>query len=149
MRGARDAVRDTAIDALESKQSAAALGYFEDPFCAKLANGYHSVANDTRRGGSAPKRMPMINRGTWARVAAMDRLVDEFLSAPFPPSTKRSEGVGSQVLGQKRQIISLGAGLDSRFFRLKQRSIEHRTATRTSATKGNAIPPSPTSLTSL
>ena len=63
MRGVRDPVRDTAIDALESKQSAAALGYFEDPFCAKLASGYHSAADDTRRGGSscdvgsAPKRM--------------------------------------------------------------------------------------------
>ena len=121
MRGVRDPVRDTAIDALESKQSAAALGYFEDPFCAKLASGYHSAADDTRRGGSscdvgsAPKRMPMINRGTWARVAAMDRLVDEFLSASFPSSTKGSEGMEASA-PPKRQIISLGVGLDSRSF---------------------------------
>jgi O-methyltransferase involved in polyketide biosynthesis len=94
-----DPIRSTADDAVISKLAASSLGYYEDPFAAKLA----------QHGPVMPKRMPIINRGTWARVLAMDKVVDEFLCSSFGENTPR-------------QIVSLGAGLDSRFFRLSERS---------------------------
>jgi [phosphatase 2A protein]-leucine-carboxy methyltransferase len=48
--------------------------------------------------------------GTWARTTAIDLLVDKFIaSLVATPGSSR------------RQIISLGAGSDTRFFRLKQK----------------------------
>jgi len=95
----QDPVRATADDAVISKLAASSLGYYEDPFASRLA----------QHGPVMPKRMPIINRGTWTRVAAMDQVVDEFLCTSFGDN-------------QLRQIVSLGAGLDSRFFRLSERS---------------------------
>src|SRR2546423_4291993 len=48
--------------------------------------------------------------GTWARTTAIDRLVDEFISSRTPI-----------LENSRRQIISLGAGSDTRFLRLKQK----------------------------
>lgn len=48
--------------------------------------------------------------GTWARTTAIDLLVDKFI-------TSLAATAGSS----RRQIISLGAGSDTRFFRLKQK----------------------------
>ena len=104
------AVRATADDAVTAKFAASALGYLADPFSAKLAGKAAAPL------GAPPKRVPMLNRGTWARVGAVDRVVDEFLGTAFPARRDGGEPV-------RRQIISLGAGLDSRFFRLKERSI--------------------------
>jgi O-methyltransferase involved in polyketide biosynthesis len=106
-----DGPKETANDAIMSKVSASSLGYYSDDFSAKLASEFLAPY------GAPPRRVPMMNRGTWARVAAMDRVVDEFLSMPFPPC---------HGTPPKRQIVSLGAGFDSRFFRLKQRSIVAR-----------------------
>src|ERR1700733_7573571 len=48
--------------------------------------------------------------GTWARTTAIDLLVDKFITSLITtPSSSR------------RQIISLGAGSDTRFFRLRQK----------------------------
>jgi len=74
------------------------MRYYPDPFAARLAG----------EPGPPPRRMPIINRGTWARVAAMDRVVEDFLCEDFG--------------GARRQVVSLGAGLDSRFFRLWDRA---------------------------
>jgi [phosphatase 2A protein]-leucine-carboxy methyltransferase len=48
--------------------------------------------------------------GTWARTTAIDLLVDKFIASPVTTPDSR-----------RRQIISLGAGSDTRFFRLKQK----------------------------
>ena len=98
---AMDGPKETANDAIMSKVSASSLGYYSDDFSAKLASEFLAPY------GAPPRRVPMMNRGTWARVAAMDRVVDEFLSMPFPPC---------HGTPPKRQIVSLGAGFDSRFF---------------------------------
>lgn len=47
-----------------------------------------------------------MNRGTYARTSAIDKIVETFLDASGPG---------------KKQIISLGAGSDTRYFRLRQR----------------------------
>jgi hypothetical protein len=53
----QDPIRATADDAVTSKLAASALGYYEDRYAAPLAH----------TGPAPPKRMPIINRGTWAR----------------------------------------------------------------------------------
>ncbi|KAI9760105.1 MAG: hypothetical protein M1835_000231 [Candelina submexicana] len=88
-------VQQTDSDASISRLSAVKLGYLEDPFSEIF------VTQNKER------RFPIINRGTFVRSTAIDTLVTKFLSAN--PS-------------QKKQIISLGAGSDTRYFRLKSSS---------------------------
>jgi len=73
--------------------SAVALGYLTNPYARTFTQG------------QIAKRYPIINRGTYVRTTAIDHLVNTFLSTD--PATKK-------------QIISLGAGSDTRFFRLPE-----------------------------
>lgn len=86
-------VQQTDMDALVSRCSAIQTGYLTDPY----AEMFLDVATPRDR------RYPLINRGTYIRTTAIDQIVESFLSRPF-------QG--------KKQIISLGAGSDTRFFRL-------------------------------
>ncbi|GAB7344542.1 hypothetical protein MBLNU457_2368t1 [Dothideomycetes sp. NU457] len=91
---ARDRIiQQTDNDASSSRMSAVALGYLTDPYARSFTQG------------QVAKRYPIINRGTYVRTTAIDRLVNAFLSTD--PSTQK-------------QIISLGAGSDTRFFRLPE-----------------------------
>ncbi|USW56222.1 Putative methyltransferase Ppm1/Ppm2/Tcmp, S-adenosyl-L-methionine-dependent methyltransferase [Septoria linicola] len=91
---ARDKIiQQTDGDASSSRMSAVTLGYLDDPFARQLY----------QLGDELPRRYPIINRGTYVRTKAIDRLVTRFLEAN--PA-------------QQKQIISLGAGSDTRFFRL-------------------------------
>ncbi|BGP57235.1 hypothetical protein JCM8202_005328 [Rhodotorula sphaerocarpa] len=102
--GSNDAaVRSTDVDALVSRCSASSLGYLDD----KLAS--HFLAPSQRR--SLERRPPLINIGTHARTWAVDRLVDQFLQV----------GPHNQKQQPQRQVLSLGAGTDSRFWRIAQR----------------------------
>lgn len=95
-------VRGTDNDAATSRLSAVQLGYFRDDFAR------HMVSRPQQR-------PPLINIGTHARTWAIDALVESFLAAQ--PET-----------GASKQIISLGAGSDTRFFRLQKNcpSLWHR-----------------------
>ena len=84
-------VQQTDQDASVSRLSAVEAGYLDDPFAKHFVKG------------EGQRRFPIINRGTYVRTKAIDNLVAKFLSKD--PS-------------QKKQIISLGAGTDTRFFRL-------------------------------
>ena len=84
------AVRSTDDDAAVSRLSAVNAAYLQDPFARYFVK-------------RATKRPPLINVGTFVRSWAMDKLVHDFLRLP---------GL------QKKQILSLGAGSDTRFFRL-------------------------------
>ncbi|OQD96479.1 hypothetical protein PENVUL_c092G04141 [Penicillium vulpinum] len=88
-------VQGTDNDASVSRLSAVELGYLEDAYAAALTPA-----------GSATRRLPIINRGTYARTTAIDQLVARFLGPSSPENT------------HKKQIISLGAGSDTRVFRL-------------------------------
>ena len=88
------AVRQTDVDAAESRVSAVAKGYFVDPH----------ISAFVRRARFVPPRPPLINIGTHARSETIDRLVNQWLDIG-----------GSEV---KKQVISLGAGSDTRFWRL-------------------------------
>lgn len=111
-------IQGTDVDAATSRLSAVECGYLDDPFAKHILPGGH-----------AERRLPLMNRGTlitfaqrkhwnllirtpgtWARTTAIDLLVDKFI-------TSRTNTPASL----RRQIISLGAGSDTRFLRLKQK----------------------------
>ncbi|KAE9337656.1 hypothetical protein PR003_g11900 [Phytophthora rubi] len=84
-------VTETAFDAVKCKLSAVTLGYFQDPFL------HFFVEKPTRR-------IPLIHRGYYLRHVAITRCVELFLSQ-YATSTEVN-------------IVSLGAGFDTLFFRL-------------------------------
>ncbi|XP_078514900.1 tRNA wybutosine-synthesizing protein 4 isoform X2 [Lissotriton helveticus] len=90
--GRDTAVQGTNDSSIVSKCSMAALGYFPDDFLSCF------VTKKTRRA-------PLINRGYYIRARAVDQCVRNFLL-----QTQES---------CRRQILSLGAGFDSLYFRLK------------------------------
>ncbi|KAI9783928.1 MAG: carboxy methyl transferase for protein phosphatase 2A [Geoglossum umbratile] len=88
-------IQQTDQDASVARMSAVQMGYLEDAFagCFVPAGG----------GVGGERRMPVINRGTYVRTTTLDQLLTLFLTT-FP--------------SQPSQILSLGAGSDTRFFRL-------------------------------
>ncbi|KAH6895515.1 S-adenosyl-L-methionine-dependent methyltransferase [Thelonectria olida] len=87
-------IQGTDTDAAVSRLSAVNMGYLDDPYAAFFVNN---------TAGPSQRRLPIINRGTYTRTAALDVLVDLFLADGFH---------------EERQIVSLGAGTDTRPFRL-------------------------------
>ncbi|KAK8051908.1 leucine carboxyl methyltransferase [Apiospora rasikravindrae] len=87
-------IQGTDTDASVSRLSAVDMGYLEDPYA------QYFVQNQM---GPATRRLPIINR-------ALDRLIDAFLSSDLVSGTGR------------KQIVSLGAGTDTRCFRLLSRN---------------------------
>ncbi|WFD41889.1 [phosphatase 2A protein]-leucine-carboxy methyltransferase [Malassezia psittaci] len=99
------AIRSTDSDALLSRISAVQLGYLPfDPFATLFANGANTET----------KRPLLINIGTVLRSREMDARVETFLrSGSVQLSCKETNSCPVQ-------IISLGAGSDTRFWRLAQ-----------------------------
>ncbi|KAL7627823.1 carboxy methyl transferase for protein phosphatase 2A [Parahypoxylon ruwenzoriense] len=87
-------IQGTDTDAAVSRMSAVNLGYLQDPFAEYFVQ---TPVNGPVR------RLPIINRGTYTRTAALDKLISSFLS-----------NTGTR----ERQVISLGAGTDTRCFKL-------------------------------
>lgn len=88
-------IRATDVDASHARVSAVRKQYLHDPFIACLVPSAHLV----------PTRPPLINIGTYVRSEAIDELVLGWLKY-----------AGAD--GKKAQIVSLGAGSDTRFWRL-------------------------------
>ncbi|KAL2609265.1 hypothetical protein R1flu_027838 [Riccia fluitans] len=93
------AVQATNDDASASKLSCVNRGYIEDKF----------VRFFVRR---PVRRSPIINRGYYARWAAMRTLLLQFLNL-----SSKADG------NQRKQILSLGAGFDTLFFNLKEEGL--------------------------
>lgn len=88
-----DGVGRTSEDAARGKLAAVSAGYYSDSFArAFVPEGL---------AGRSPG--PLLNRGHYARVAAVGSICEQFLSA---------------VPLDEAQIISLGAGFDTRFWQL-------------------------------
>ncbi|OZC10191.1 leucine carboxyl methyltransferase [Onchocerca flexuosa] len=87
-------VQKTNDDATECKYIASKLNYFKDAYIHRFI--LSSECN--------LRRDPEISRGYWARITAVKGIVDAFLKA-FP---------------EKCQIINLGAGFDTLYWRLKE-----------------------------
>ncbi|ORY79389.1 S-adenosyl-L-methionine-dependent methyltransferase [Protomyces lactucae-debilis] len=79
-------------DALAARASAVKLGYWQDDYIKHFCK-------------QADRKAPVINRGTYLRTRAIDQACARFLQLPETGT---------------KQIISLGAGSDTRFFRLAQ-----------------------------
>ncbi|KAI8900359.1 S-adenosyl-L-methionine-dependent methyltransferase [Globomyces pollinis-pini] len=89
-----ETVQGTNDDALGSKLSCINAGYLEDGFSQVFLK-------------RAPKRPPIINRGTYCRTVGIDKIVHRFIQHY-----------------EKCQIVSLGAGSDSRYFLLKSKGLQ-------------------------
>ncbi|KAL2200670.1 S-adenosyl-L-methionine-dependent methyltransferase [Corynascus similis CBS 632.67] len=96
-------IQGTDTDAAVSRLSAVDLGYLSDPYARLFVQG------------PATRRLPIINRGTYTRTTAIDKLVDRFLATTSPD--------------EPRQIVSLGAGTDTRSLRLFTSPQNHRNIT--------------------
>ncbi|WVQ78489.1 hypothetical protein IAT38_000575 [Cryptococcus sp. DSM 104549] len=103
-----DAIRLTDDDAASSRLSATQTGYLSDPFVSLLYKPPMTPSYGPSAGPTGPRRKsPLINIGTHHRMWGIDLLVDKFLA-------EVGEGGG--------QVVSLGAGSDTRFWRLMSRS---------------------------
>lgn len=89
------AIRQTDTDAALARLSAVKKGYIEDPFVAHLIP----------RAQFQPARPPLINIGTYVRSKSIDALVEQWLELCEQQNTPC-------------QIVSLGAGSDTRFWRI-------------------------------
>lgn len=89
--------RATDNDAAIARLSAVRKGYLADPYIAALIPRAHLQQ----------PRPPLINIGTYLRTRAIDLLLDDWF----------------RLAGRRKvQIVSLGAGSDTRFWRLVVRS---------------------------
>ena len=91
-------VRQTDSDAAIARLSAVKLGYLQDPFIRFLVQRPHLQH----------PRPPLINIGTYIRSEAIDSLVNDWLEL-------------SSAEGKKCQVVSMGAGSDTRFWRINVR----------------------------
>lgn len=100
----------TILTAADSSRSAVRLGYLTDPYVSLLYKAPRIA------GGQNERKAPLINVGTHHRTAALDAVVDSFLKAAANLATSSSS---SGLTGNPGiQIVSLGAGSDTRFWRL-------------------------------
>ncbi|PVF96733.1 leucine carboxyl methyltransferase [Serendipita vermifera] len=98
-----EGTRSTDGFAAHARVSAVRQGYIQDPF----------VSYFVPRSRALPTHTPLINIGTYVRTTSIDRLVEDFLKAG---SENLADGEDGQ--SNKKQIVSLGAGSDTRFWRL-------------------------------
>ncbi|XP_057981681.1 leucine carboxyl methyltransferase 1 homolog isoform X2 [Malania oleifera] len=94
----RAAVQATNDDASASKLSCVKKGYMKDDYI------HWFVRRPVRRS-------PIINRGYYARWAALRKLLLQFLDCEIDASEK---------ISTKKQILSLGAGFDTTYFQLQE-----------------------------
>lgn len=97
-------VRATDNDAALARLSAVQKRYLTDPFITALVPRAHFQQ----------PRPPLINNGTYLRAQGIDELVESWMR------TALQSADGGQAEG-KVQIVSLGAGSDTRFWRLTVR----------------------------
>lgn len=89
-----DGVQATNCDATKCKYSAVKMGYWQDDFIQYFVTGYE-------------RKTPEINRGYYARTKGVAMFMDKFL----------------KKTGSNCQIINLGAGFDTLYWRLKNSGI--------------------------
>jgi len=88
-------IRLTDTDAALARLSAVQKGYLQDQFVKPMVP----------RAALQPPRPPLINVGTFVRSTAIDNLVNGWLEL-------------AENVEQSCQIVSLGAGSDTRFWRI-------------------------------
>ena len=97
----------TADDAILAKFATVQAGYYQDPFLSALSQRSVGMTHRPRR-----QVQPIIKRGTHARVCVMDRAIRSFLE-------QCSDADTSATATMTAQIVVLGAGKDTSYFRYK------------------------------
>ncbi|KYN95991.1 putative leucine carboxyl methyltransferase [Plasmodium gaboni] len=87
-------VQNTTYEAASSKLSAVQLGYYDDPFLKHFVKKIET-------------RSPLINRGYYARVAALRLYIELFFK-----SIDNKQNI---------QVVNIGSGLDTTFFWINQK----------------------------
>ncbi|KAG0291336.1 hypothetical protein BGZ96_005274 [Linnemannia gamsii] len=128
-----DVIKGTDDDAIISKLSAVNLGYLDDSFVK------HFVKRPSRR-------PPLINRGSYIRTRSLDAFTEQFIKSNIPPeptaatttttphtsaiiqssstpTTKTTAISPIPAAGIKKQIVSLGCGSDTRYFKFKAKGL--------------------------
>lgn len=90
-----EAVRSTCDDASLCKRFASSIGYWKDPYIQYFVRQ------------TSERKAPEINRGYYGRVKGVSHLLDSFL----------------KQTNCNCQVINLGAGLDTTFWRLKDENL--------------------------
>jgi O-methyltransferase involved in polyketide biosynthesis len=116
----------TAQDALSAKEAAVRSGYYDDPFLQALDPNYHTQAHNNRR----RQVEPLIKRGTHARVCCMDRAIATFIDL-------HQQLENNHTL----QVIVLGAGKDTSFFRYITGRLRLNSSTKEETTSQSQSPP--------
>lgn len=115
------AVISTADDAVLAKLSCVEKGYYQDAFIHAMAKGVRGgVGNNSssysaaagRRNGASSMMEPVIRKGTHARVCAVDKAINAFLSLPL-------EDADASNNKDRRQVVILGAGRDTTYLRYR------------------------------
>ncbi|RFU30576.1 hypothetical protein B7463_g5789, partial [Scytalidium lignicola] len=106
-----ETIQGTDTDAAVSRLSAVTLGYLEDRYAEHFVSG------------PAIRRLPIINRGTYTRTSTLDLLINAFLSSSGSKTPTSSSPSASAAQLQTKQIISLGAGTDTRYFRIRDQNL--------------------------
>lgn len=102
MRGsAASCVQGTNDNSIVSKCSMVNMGYFDDPFIGCFVS-------------KRSRRAPLINRGYYVRAKAVEMAVDLFMNS--------CRSLDQSLI----QIISLGAGFDSLYFRIAAKSVDFK-----------------------
>ncbi|KAF9360238.1 hypothetical protein BGX34_007878 [Mortierella sp. NVP85] len=123
-----DVIKGTDDDAIISKLSAVDLGYLDDPFVK------YFVKRPSRR-------PPLINRGSYLRTVSLDAMMEQFIKSTIEgplKDTNASTTNASTVAAStatvpstpsptapaiNRQIVSLGCGSDTRYFKFKTKGL--------------------------
>lgn len=92
--GDDDGIMATNDSANQAKRCCVQLNYWDDPFIECLSRGH------------GERKAPEINRGYYARVSALTQLMNQLISV-------------IDKTGSAFQIVSLGAGFDTLYWRLK------------------------------
>jgi len=93
----------TADDAISAKQATVDAGYYSDPFLSAFASSAVGFSGSSQNPIIRKKyHQPLIKRGTHARVSCIDRGIRAFLELKHTETP---------------QVVILGAGLDTTFFR--------------------------------
>jgi [phosphatase 2A protein]-leucine-carboxy methyltransferase len=109
----------TAEDAILAKQATVQTGYYDDPFLEPFAQQASNKLLGPRQQHQRRHIQPIIKRGTHARVCCMDRAISAFLKLHTITTNKKNQNSSSDTSTATCQIVVLGAGKDTSYFRYK------------------------------
>ncbi|KAJ1729853.1 carboxy methyl transferase for protein phosphatase 2A [Coemansia sp. Benny D160-2] len=96
-------VQETSNDAAVSRDSAARLGYINDPWIRYFVK-------------RPQRRAPLINRGTYSRFHGIQGTLKRFASAVAALRSEQSQGKETEEEPAVGQVVVLGAGMDTSYF---------------------------------